>query len=89
MRQNPNAIILRLLKPLFIRGVGASKFSINKYIIQNIYFIRHIGDKPVEFCVKRELYIVKELNAKVLIGLDIIRFKGFILNILEKIITIT
>ena len=89
MRQSPSAIILRLLKPLFIKNVDTSKFSINKYIIQNIYFIKHIGNKFVKFCVKRELHIVKELNTKVLIGLDIIGFEGFILDILGRTITIT
>ena len=89
MRQSPNIIILRLPKPLFIKDVGASKFSINKYIIQNIYFIKHIGNKPVKFYVKKKLYIVKELNIKVLINLDIIKLKDFILNILKRIITIT
>ena len=89
LRQNPNIIILRLLKPLFIKNVGINKFNISKYIVQNIYFIGHIGNKPVKFCVKREFYIVKELNAKVFIGLDIIRFEDFILDILKRIITIT
>ena len=89
MRQNPNIIILRLLKPLFIRGVGVSKFNINKYIIQNIYFTKHIDNKPVKFYVKKKLYIIKELNTKVLISLDIIKLKGFILDILRRIMTIT
>ena len=89
MRQSPNIIILRLLKPLPIRGVDISKFSINKYIVQNIYFTGHIGGKPVKFCVKRELYIVKKLNTKVLISFDIMKPKSFILNILGRIMTIT
>ena len=89
MRQSPDIIILRLPKPLLVRGVGASKFSTSEYIVQNIYFIRHIGGKFVEFCVKRELYIVKKLNIKVLISLDIIGFESFILDILGRIMTVT
>ena len=89
LRQSPNITILRLLKSLLIKDVGASKFSISKYIIQNIYFTGHIGSKFVEFYVKRKLYIVKELNTKVLIGLDIMGFKGFILNILGRTMTVT
>ena len=89
MRQSPNIIILRLPKPLPIRGVGISKFNISKYIIQNIYFTGYISNKPVKFYVKRKLHIIKKLNTKVFINLDIIRPKNFTLNILEKIITIT
>ena len=89
LRQSPGIIILRLLKPFSVRDVGASKFSISEYIIQNIYFIGYIGGKLVEFCVKRELYIVEELNAKVLIGFDIMGFEGFILDILGRIMTVT
>ena len=89
LRQSPNIIILRLLKPLPVRGVVISKFSINKYIVQNIYFTGHIGSKLVEFCVKRKLHIIKKLNAKVLIGLDIMGLEGFTLNILGRIMTIT
>ena len=89
LRQSLNVTILRLLKPLFIKGVDISKFSIRKYIVQNIYFTGYIGGKPVEFCVKRELYIVKELNAKVLIGLDIMGPEGFTLDIPGRTMTVT
>ena len=55
---------------------------INKYFIANLYFLTIDGSKLA--WLRRELYIVNDLKVKLLVGMDILGFKGFIIDLLRN-----
>ena len=54
----------------------------NKYFIVNLYFL--IIDSSKFAWLRRELYIVNNLKAKLLIRINILNLKGFIINLLRN-----
>ena len=52
---------------------------ISKYFIVNLYFLI-IDDSKLAW-LRRELYIVNNLKIKLLIGMNILNFKRFIINL--------
>ena len=55
---------------------------INKYFIVNLYFLI-IDDNKLAW-LRKELYIVNNLKTKLLIRINILNFKGFIINLLRN-----
>ena len=55
---------------------------INKYFIVNLYFLIIDGSKLA--WLRKELYIVNDLKVKLLIGMDILSLKGFIIDLLRN-----
>ena len=51
----------------------------NKYFIVNLYFLIIDGSKLA--WLRKELYIVNDLKVKLLIRIDILNLKGFIINL--------
>ena len=54
----------------------------SKYFIVNLYFLTIDGSKLA--WLRRELYIVNNLKVKLLIRIDILGPKGFIINLLRN-----
>ena len=52
---------------------------INKYFIVNLYFLIIDGSKLA--WLRKEFYIVNNLKIKLLVGIDILDFKGFIIDL--------
>ena len=51
----------------------------SKYFIVNLYFLTIDGSKLA--WLRREFYIVNNLKIKLLIGMDILNLKGFIIDL--------
>lgn len=68
-----------------VRGLGSSRHETSEYVTQNLYF-PGIDDKgqAVLACVRRELHIVDDLRAKMLIGNDIIGPEGIVIDVANK-----
>ena len=54
----------------------------NKYFIANLYFPIIDGSKLA--WLRRKLHIVNDLKAKLLVRIDILNFKGFIMDLLRN-----
>ena len=54
----------------------------SKYFIANLYFLIIDGSKLA--WLRRELYIVNNLKVKLLIRIDILSLKGFIIDLLRN-----
>ena len=64
---------------LLVKGLNLTKHMINKYFIVNLYFLI-IDDSKLAW-LRKELYIVNNLKVKLLIRIDILNPKRFIMNL--------
>ena len=60
-----------------IRNLDINRYNISEYIYIPIYFLEEKGTGLIFY----KIYIMNNLNAKVLIKIDIIKSKGIILNL--------
>ena len=58
--------------PLIVKGIGNRKHTAEEYTIINLYIPGNLNRKTVVVHIKREVYIVLELKAKLFIGIDIL-----------------
>ena len=83
--QAPNATISKMASPLKVRGVGSSSHETLEYITHNICIpARDKNGKPVITCIRRELHIVDDLRAKMLIGNDILGPEAITIDVAKK-----
>ena len=84
-QQSPASPISKMATPLRVRGVGSSHHETSEYITQRIYLPATDDDgKPILACLHRELHIVDNLRAKMLIGNDIIGPEGIVIDVANK-----
>lgn len=84
-RQAPDTVVSKMTSPLKVRGVGSSKHETSEYITQDLYFPgTDAKGNEVLACIRRELHIVDELRAKMLIGNDIIGLEGIVIDVANK-----
>ena len=74
--------ITKMSTPLKVRGIGASKYKILEYVTIPIYLpgIDKNGS-PILVYFRKELHIIDNLRAKILIGNNIIRPEEIIINL--------
>ncbi len=69
--------IRRMATPLNVRGLGTNKHETSEYIIASIYFAgKNPQGKPVRGVIRREVHLVDNLKANMLIGNDILGPEG-------------
>ena len=70
----PDIKILRMASPLKVRGLGTTKHETTEYITNPIYLpaVLRETNTRVLACIQREIHIVDNLRAKMLIGNDIL-----------------
>ena len=64
-----------------MKGLNLIKYIINKYLIINLYFL--IKDNKLVW-LRRELHIINNLKIKLLVRIDILNPKRFIINLLQS-----
>ena len=79
LRQNPHAKIKKLFFSLLIKNLNLIKHIISEYLIINLYFL--IKDNKLIW-LHRELYIINNLKVKLLVRINILNFKRFIIDLL-------
>ena len=74
-----------MASPLKVYRVGNSKYKTSEYIIVLIYLpgLSNNGKEKVLVYIRRELYLVDDLRAKMLISNDILGPKKFVIDIIE------
>ena len=61
-----------------------NKYSINKYIIFNIFIFKVNNNNLIKIKIMWKIYIINGLKAKMLININIIKFKKINIIILIK-----
>ena len=67
-----------------VRGIGSNNYTINKYIIFDIYIFGIKKNKPVKAFIIKKAYIVDGLKAKMLVGIDIMGFELINISVARK-----
>ena len=77
--------ISKMAKPLRVRGFGSAIHKTSEYILHEIYFpgIDESGERVLAY-VCRELHLVDDLRAKMLIGNNIIGPEGIVIDVANK-----
>ena len=72
--QVPQINILRKDSPLVVRGIGSNHHSTTEYVMLNIYVPgNHDSDgRSVDALIRHQAFVVDNLRAKMLIGMDIL-----------------
>ena len=72
--QLPRHRILQKDHPLLVRGIGANHHSTTQYVNLDIYVPGHHDSdgRPVEALLRHQAFVVDNLRAKMLIGMDIL-----------------
>lgn len=79
-----NLHILHMTSSLKVRDIDVSTHETKKYIDIFIYLSSR-NDSNKMTCIKREMHIVENLKAKMLIEIDILRLEDITLNVSNKL----
>lgn len=78
-----------IANPLYIRGIGTVIYFLKDFIHVPFYLpIISNSGKLVLAEIKKEIYLVKRLRAKILVDNDILISESFVLDLLNKKATI-
>ena len=81
----PDIVIYKIDNLLSVRGIRSTKYQTDEYIITPLYFSStQDGNNKVLTYIRKEIHLVNNLRAKILIGNDIIAPEGFVINITNK-----
>ena len=81
----PDIPTRRMASPISVRGLGTTNHNTNEYVLLRIYIPGLDGRLAL---IERELHVVDDLRAKVLIGIDVLGPEGIILDMGRRIATI-
>ena len=83
-KQNPNDTIRTMATPLKVRGLGTHRHESSEYAICDIHLKGEKDGKPVTSVLRREIHLVDNLKANMLIGNDIIGSEGIVIDPVKK-----
>ncbi len=66
-----------------IRGLSSKIYYSNKFTIITFFLYNLVSKKPSIIRISREIYIVNNLKAKILIRVDILTLKVIVLNFVK------
>ncbi|SLM34772.1 probable transposable element [Lasallia pustulata] len=79
----PKTKILRVDRPIGVRGIGSTRYSSDEYVILDVFLDGTINDAPAQAHMRREAHVVDSLKAKFLMGVDILAPERICLNLSE------
>ena len=68
LRVQPNLTIRTIASPIRVRGLGSNVHETSEYIVTPLYFP---GTEATAILAPREIHIVDNLKANILVGMDI------------------
>ena len=79
----PGVKIHKMASPLKVRGLGTSKHETSEYITNPLYLpaVEKDTAREVLACIHRELHVVEDLRAKMLIGNDILGPEEIVIDV--------
>ena len=66
---------------LKVRGVGSSRYKTSEYVTIPIYLLGLVEGKEVLAYFRREIYLIDDLRAKILLSNNILGPEGFVINV--------
>ena len=74
----PDVEIRKMASPITVRGLGSSRHQTDEYVILSIYLPGKTkdGQEVTAKTAPREIHLVDELKAKMLVGMDIMKPEG-------------
>ena len=69
---------------LRVKDIDATIHEINEYVQISLYFFEQKNDKSALTCITKEIYLMNDLKAKLLIENDFFESKSFIIDINSK-----
>ncbi len=82
---NPDAEIKEMPTPMMVKGIGDRRHNASEYVILKMYLP---GGNGAVALIERELHIVDDLTAKALIGIDIMKPEGMMIDLQRDIMRI-
>lgn len=79
-RQNADLPIRKMASPITVRGLGTTQHESTDYVIASMYFSGIKDGVPTKALIQREIHLVKDLKANMLIGNDIITPEGIVMD---------
>ena len=76
--------ILYTIKSIIIYKIDKARYTSLEYIKINIFLVNKLKEKSSINKINRDIYLIKNLNLKILIKIDILKLKDAIINILIK-----
>ena len=61
-----------MASPISVRGIGSNHYSINEYMLLEIYLLGTRNGKDIRVKITREVYLVDGLKVKILLRTNII-----------------
>ena len=88
LRDNhPAAEIKKMPTPMTVKGIGSKKHEASEYARIKMYLPSKNGSGTVAL-IEREFHVVDDLTAKALIGIDILKPEGIILDLQNDVMKI-
>ena len=83
----PKIVIKKTPTPITVKGIGANTHNAREYVRLKMYIPGKDGYGTA--LIHREFYVVDNLAAKALVGIDIIKPEGIILDVARNLMTIS
>ena len=71
-----------------MRGIGTEKHRISEYVNLNVYFPGKIDNREATAHVTREAHVIDGLKANMFVEINLLAFKGFVIDLAKKKATI-
>lgn len=85
----PNSKVHTTPSPVTVRGIGASQHVSSDYVIIDMWIPGQGPDGPVMAKITREVHLVDDLRANMLIGMDIQAAEGMVIDIPQRRLTLS
>ena len=84
MEYLPHIIIKKIKTTINIRGIGSLKHVTDEYCLINLYVPSIVKGKPSLAHLRREVHIVDDLKAKILMGVNILGPERILIDVGEE-----
>lgn len=76
--------VRKMATPIIVRDIGSNRHSTDEYAILSMYFEGSKEGKPVQAHIRREVHLVDELKANILIRTDVLGPEEVVLDLGKK-----
>ena len=73
-----------MILPILVRGIDSNYYSINEYILLEIYLLGKRNNKDIRAKITREAYLIDDLKIKILLSTDVINLEKINIIILRN-----
>lgn len=85
LENHPDAEIKKISTPMTVKGIGSKRHEASEYVRIKMYLP---GNKGAVALIERELHVVDNLTAKALIGIDIMKPEGIVLDLQNDVMRV-